>query len=165
MKKYIAAAVFAVMLSTMATGCEENLSKEEYASKAVIIFEDYSDKFNEIVTAMGKDQRITAIKLCDEALDILDEMIALSPPAAFKDEDDEIERCCRDEKEKLTLQKEYLDLAADEDNLTDEQKQRISTIQERVGELSSRSGKFYTIVALVADKELERKPEGYAPEE
>lgn len=141
------------------TGCDQGVSGEDYASQVVSLYGDYSKKFDEITQALSKGQRVTATSLCDEASEIIDEIDALKPPVAFKDEHKIISDCCKKEKEKLELQKEYLDIAKNEGHLTDEENARIKEITEKMSNLSLQSGTFYNQVQKIADKELQTQTE------
>ena len=148
-----------LILSVFCSCGEESLSKTDYASAVVTIYGDYCDKFDEISEALQKGQRVTANTLCDEATEIMDAMIELAPPTAFKDEHEDIVGYCENEKEKLSLQKEYLEIAKDAENLTEEQKTRITELQERLSILSLQSDKLEIKVAEIAGKQLETQTE------
>ncbi|MBE6853262.1 MAG: hypothetical protein E7505_07265 [Ruminococcus sp.] len=151
--------ILACASSVAFSGCDENLSKNEYATLVVNIYSEYEQKFDEIIAAIQSQQRVTADSLCDEASKIMDDMIALEPPVAFSDEDERLEDYCKNEKEKLSLQKEYMKLVKDEENITPEQKERISEITERMSVLSLNSDKFYRLVDEIAGKQLETQTE------
>ena len=146
--------LFLCVTVTLLGGCDEGISGKDYASQVVSLYGDYSHKFDEISQALTKGQRVTATSLCDEASEIIDEIAALEPPVAFKDEHKIISACCKKEKEKLDLQKEYLEIAKNEDNLTDEENARIKEIQEKMGELSLQSGTFYNQVQKIAEDKI-----------
>ena len=92
-----------LFISFLFFGCEEDktLSKTEYASSVVTVYEGYSDKFDEITEAMQKGQRVTATVLCDEAATFMDEISSLAPPTAFKDEHEKIKEYSSKEKRKI----------------------------------------------------------------
>ncbi len=148
-----------LFISFLFFGCEEDktLSKTEYASSVVTVYEGYSDKFDEITEAMQKGQRVTATVLCDEAATFMDEISSLAPPTAFKDEHEKIKEYSSKEKRKLELLKEYIEIAKDEANLSEEQLERISVIQEESSLLSLESDKFYALVYQIADKQLDER--------
>lgn len=161
MKKITAVFLSAIVFfAVFLCGCsEKSMSKADYASAVVSLYGKYSDKFDEIITAISKGQRITAAELCDEAYSILDEMSELVPPVAFRDEHEDIVQYCKDEQEKLTLQKEYMDIVKDGKDIPEDKTERIEEIQQRLSELSLKSDKFYVKVAQIADKELEKQTE------
>ncbi len=150
--------LFLVTSAALFTGCSEGMSGTDYASEVVSLYADYSKKFDEITDALANGQRVTATSLCDQAAEIIDQIDALEPPVAFKDEHKVISECCKKEKEKLDLEKEYLEIAKDEDNLTDEQNARLDEVKEQLSELSVQSEKFYAEVENIAGKALQTQP-------
>lgn len=158
LKNIIPVAVMTVVMLFMLGGCgetEKSMSKADYASSVVLLYSQYSDKFDEISTAIQKGQRVTITNLCDEAEVILDDMQALKPPLAFKDEHKKISKCCDYEKEKLELQKEYIGLLKDTAEMTDKEKERQKEIEDKMSELSVKSGNFYNEVDNLAKQQLQ----------
>ena len=154
------AAIIAVIMLFTLGSCgevETTMSKTDYASSVVSLFSQYSKKFDEISEAIQKGQRVTISKLCDDAEVILDDMKALIPPIAFKDEHKRISKCCDDEKEKLELQKEYITLLKDDAELTDKEKERKTEVEDRMLQLSAKSGNFYVEVDDLAKQQLPKQ--------
>ncbi|MDO5558878.1 MAG: hypothetical protein Q4F95_04710 [Oscillospiraceae bacterium] len=151
----IIAVLITVALMFSLNSCEQNMSRSEYASEVVTIYTEYSDKFEEIYEAVEAGQRVTAAGLCDEALDILKKYDDLKPPQVLKDEHEKIKQCCSDENEKISLQKELLELSRDTKELSEQQQSRLAEITNRMQELSSKSALFEETVDLIAGKELE----------
>ncbi len=151
------AVIMTVIILFMFGSCgeaETTMSKTDYASSVVSLYSQYSKKFDEISTAIQNEQRVTISRLCDDAEVILDDMKALLPPLAFKDEHKRISKCCDDEKEKLELQKEYITLLKDNAEMTDKEKERKKEIEDRMSELSAKSDSFYAEVDDLAKQQL-----------
>lgn len=151
----IAAVVMTIIFIISLTGCEKNMSRTDYASSVLNIYSEYTKKFDEIYDAVQGGQTVTAGKLCDEASDILKKMTDLNPPQVFKDEHKKVVKCCDDENEKLSLQKELIELSKNASSLTQEQQERANEITNRMQELSAKSGDFEQIVEVIAGKQLE----------
>ncbi len=158
-KRIVWFCIFSVLCTLLFTGCgDDNLSPQEYASALVTSYDDYCKEFDRISEALSKGQNVTAGKLCDEASEMLDDMTELKAPKKLSDEHDSLKTICKNEKEKLSLQKELLEIISDgEENITDEQKTRIEEIKEKLSVLSVQSDKFEKLVYDLADKYLEKK--------
>ncbi len=148
-----------MLCAFLLTGCDdENLSPKEYASALVTSYDDYCEEFDLISQALSKGQNVTAQKLCDEASGMLDDIKELKAPKKLSDEQDSLKKICDNEKEKISLQKEMLEIISDgTENITDEQKTRIDEIKEELSVLSVQSDQFEKLVYSLADKYLEKK--------
>ena len=151
--------LFLCAFTLLLGGCSEGTTATDYASQVVTLYGNYSDKFNEITEALTRGQSVTAVSLCNEAAEIIDEIDALEPPIAFKDEHKVISECCKKEKEKLDLEKEYINISKEDGALTDEQQKRVDEITERLSDLSLQSGSFYNAVDKIAGKVLNTQTE------
>lgn len=160
MKKLSVCFCALVLLSAVVlTGCgDKKLSAKDYASELITAYDDYCNEFDSISEALTKGQNVTAGKLCDEASELLDDMIALEAPKKLSEDHKNITKICESEKEKLSLQKELLDIISEgTENLTDKQETRIQEITDRLSVLSLESDKFEIQVKKVADKYLEKQ--------
>lgn len=153
------AAFAAALMVFMVSGCSDSeyVSGTQYASDLADLYIGYSEVFDQITEALENERTVTAVELCNQAKKILDAMSDLKHPVSFNEDHKVIVQCCENEKRKIDLEKEYLDMAQQGGSLTDEQKQKLQDITDELSLLSAKSGLLGQQVDRIASERLETK--------
>lgn len=156
-KKTIAVIICLLSALALLCGCQDKLSREEYASQLVEHYSTYEICADSIGSLATNKQIVAARTKLEEAEKTLNEIKELVPPSSYSDEHEKICEGCDNEMTRMNAALELIELSLKTDSLSDEDSNRITELQNIATESLEKSNQFYDLVNTIAEKELEKE--------
>ncbi len=153
--KFICGFLLFIMIFTFSS-CEEILTRTEYASNVISIYSEYEKASKSVSEKASVGNIEKAEEFNEEAIGLLDKIINLNVPFAFKDEHEKLSEICENEKEKLNSAMELLKLIQDTTEMTKEKQEKIDELNEKARVAAQKASGLYSQIQLIADKQLEK---------
>jgi hypothetical protein len=153
--KFICGFFLFIMMVTLSS-CEEVLTRTEYASDVITIYSEYEKVSKNVAEKASVGNVEKAEEFNKEAIELLDKIINLNVPFAFKDEHEKLSEICENEKSKLNSAMELLKLIQDTTEMTKEKQEKIDELNEKTRVAAEKAYGLYNQIQSIADKQLKK---------
>lgn len=155
-KNKIICGLFLFIMMFAFSSCEEVLTRTEYASEVITIYSEYEKVSKSVAEKASVGNIEKAEEFNKEAIVLLDKIINLNVPFAFKDEHEKLSEICENEKVKLNFAMELLKLIQDTTELTKEKQEKIDELNKKARVAAEKASGLFEQIQLIAEKQLEK---------